>query len=264
MGRPAEAKAAIEKAMGICENVAKADPSNVSVREPLAECYNAMGDVYTQVSNPSEALESYEKLRAYLVKHAEADAAFGSVLNYLLARSLVKSSQLLCASGKLDQALTTCQEALSVSEKLSDAHPRITWLRIELAYSLRGLGAVQRRAGRPKEAVISLRRAIAIVEQLPMLAPRDYYNLACCHAELAGVASTSESRLSVEEGKPEAERAMESLRQAVAGGYGGVGRLRSDASLDHLRSREDFQKLVKELETKVSKMLDAAPSPRTK
>jgi hypothetical protein len=35
--------------------------------------------------------------------------------------------------------------------------------------------------------------------------------------------------------------------------------LQSDASLEPVRSREDFQKLVVQLETKVSKMLETIP-----
>ena len=64
--------------------------------------------------------------------------------------------------------------------------------------------------------------------------------------------------MTAEEGKAEAERAMTALRQAVAAGFNAVGRLRSDPSLGPLRSREVFQKLVNELDTKVSKMLGSS------
>jgi hypothetical protein len=121
------------------------------------------------------------------------------------------------------------------------------------------LGHVHRRAGRPAEAAASFRSADAIVKQLPTLTPSNYYILACCHAQLAGVAADARSGLMAEEGKAETERAMGALKQAVAAGFNAVARLRSDASLDPLRSREDFQKLAKQLEANVSKTLDASP-----
>jgi hypothetical protein len=86
------------------------------------------------------------------------------------------------------------------------------------------------------------------VEQLPELTPRDYYNLACYRALLAGVATEAGAGMTAEEGKATAEQALAALRQAVAAGFGSVARVRTDASLDTLRPREEFQKLLAELE----------------
>ncbi len=45
-----------------------------------------------------------------------------------------------------------------------------------------------------------------------------------------------------------AARAVELLRQAVAKGYKDVGHLKKDPDLDAQRQREDFKKLLRELE----------------
>ena len=45
-----------------------------------------------------------------------------------------------------------------------------------------------------------------------------------------------------------ADRAMDMLRDAVAKGYKGPPHVKTDPDLDTLRSREDFQKLLGDLE----------------
>jgi hypothetical protein len=45
-----------------------------------------------------------------------------------------------------------------------------------------------------------------------------------------------------------ADRAMELLHQAVQAGYNSAVHMKQDSDLDSLREREDFQKLVAELE----------------
>jgi hypothetical protein len=47
-----------------------------------------------------------------------------------------------------------------------------------------------------------------------------------------------------------ADKAMSTLRRAVAAGYRNVAHMRTDTDLDALRQREDFQKLIQELEVK--------------
>jgi hypothetical protein len=52
------------------------------------------------------------------------------------------------------------------------------------------------------------------------------------------------------EGQAAADKAMEVLRRAVAAGFRDVAHMRTDTDLDALRGREDFKKLMAELETK--------------
>jgi hypothetical protein len=46
------------------------------------------------------------------------------------------------------------------------------------------------------------------------------------------------------------DRSLELLRQAMAKGYSNLAEFKTDKDLDPLRPREDFQKLVQELEQK--------------
>ncbi len=46
------------------------------------------------------------------------------------------------------------------------------------------------------------------------------------------------------------DQAMQSLRQALAKGYKDAAQIKKDKDLDPLRQREDFRKLLGELEAK--------------
>jgi serine/threonine-protein kinase len=50
-----------------------------------------------------------------------------------------------------------------------------------------------------------------------------------------------------------ANRALEFLRQAIAKGYENLAVLKTDKDLDSLRSRQDFNKLVHDVEQKNKK-----------
>jgi hypothetical protein len=61
-----------------------------------------------------------------------------------------------------------------------------------------------------------------------------------------------------------AARAMELLRQAVQKGFQDVAHMKKDTDLDPLREREDFQKLIRELEAKKPASPKSGPLPETK
>jgi serine/threonine protein kinase/tetratricopeptide (TPR) repeat protein len=84
----------------------------------------------------------------------------------------------------------------------------------------------------------------------------NYYNIACVFA-VSSAAAENDGKLAPADRTrlkaQYADRAMEFLRQAVALGYQEIPQLNGDPELASLRSREDFQKLVRDVERKSRK-----------
>jgi hypothetical protein len=70
----------------------------------------------------------------------------------------------------------------------------------------------------------------------------DWYNAACGYALCVPPADKAES------GEKYAIRAVELLRLAVAKGYKDAAHLKEEADLDPLRQRDEFKKLLADLE----------------
>ncbi len=97
------------------------------------------------------------------------------------------------------------------------------------------------------EALDSFRSACSILERLPMLTTTHLYELANYQALTAGAAADPRSGVPAAEARAGADRAMATLRRAVAGGFRNVAYMRIDTDLDALRSRDDFRLLMMDL-----------------
>jgi hypothetical protein len=96
-------------------------------------------------------------------------------------------------------------------------------------------------------AAADARRALELWEGLPSRTGQDWFETACAHAALAGLAGRSGSGVSAAEGITEADAAMTSLSRAVALGYRNPDIFRSEDSLGPLRGRDDFRLLMMDL-----------------
>ena len=76
------------------------------------------------------------------------------------------------------------------------------------------------------------------------------FDPACCRAMRAALAGKDGSGVPADAGRIEADKAMDLLRKFVGAGHRNVHSLRTDPGLDPLRSRDDFKKLLGELEEK--------------
>jgi hypothetical protein len=84
----------------------------------------------------------------------------------------------------------------------------------------------------------------------------NHYNIACVFALSSAAAENDVKLASADRTRLKAQyadRALDFLRQAVAEGYQETSWLKGDPDLASLRSREDFQKLVRDLERKSRK-----------
>ena len=126
--------------------------------------------------------------------------------------------------------------------------PTETSFRSILASSLLGRGLARRDLGDPAGAAADVRRALGLLEGLPSRGGEELFHTACCRAALAGLAGSDGSGVSAAEAKAEADQAMALLRKAVDMGYRNAAAFRTESALDPLRKREDFKKLLQEVE----------------
>jgi serine/threonine-protein kinase len=245
-GKPTEALNANERALAIRQELADTNPGITRFQTDLGTSYQIMGHELLVAGKPAEALAAYQRGLAIRQKLADANP---NVTDFQsdLSRIHGMMGWALKRVGKPAEALPEFERALAIMQKLADANPNVIQWQSELALDLGYVASAGRKVGRTAEAVASLRRAVAIWTRLASRTPHDLYNLACAHGNLADLAAESGSGMTAAEGRAEADRAMESLRQAVAAGYRNLTVMRTDSDLDPLRSRDDFQALMMDL-----------------
>jgi hypothetical protein len=95
-----------------------------------------------------------------------------------------------------------------------------------------------------------------VVARLGGLGDTNLYNIACVFSRSSAAAAKDGKLTPADRTKLKAQyadHAIEFLHQAVAQGFQNAAALKSDPDLAALRSREDFQKLVQEVERKSGK-----------
>jgi eukaryotic-like serine/threonine-protein kinase len=147
------------------------------------------------------------------------------------------------AVGRHSDAVKLREETLALRKAtLGLDHPHTLNTMKDLAESLVAVH-------RGTEAVGVIRQAAATWEKLHRTDVASLYNAACFRAAVAAtLRAVDTSPTAAKEAGVEADRAMAWLKQAVGAGYKGVANLKKDTDLDLLRSRDDFKKLVAELE----------------
>ncbi len=79
------------------------------------------------------------------------------------------------------------------------------------------------------------------------------FNAACYRAITAGVQAKTPGADAARLAKDDADRAMQWLHKAVQAGYKDAAHMKKDTDLDPLRGRDDFKKLLAELEKATEK-----------
>jgi serine/threonine-protein kinase len=237
---------ALEAARQIRRKIADEHPENAEYRQDLAVTLGSIAFVMRNSGRLPDALAAQESSVAILRSLAEAYPGV-TEFRFNLANSLIEIGDHSRVLGRAAQSQTSYEQGVAILEGLLDANFKFSQARIVWLQALRGLGAIQLDAGRPGEAVSTLRRVVAFGEGNPFSDPETLNFLAESHALLGRAAGMPGSGLLPGEGPVELDRAMEMLRQAVAAGYWDVAWMRRDPDLDPLRSRADFQVLLLDL-----------------
>jgi eukaryotic-like serine/threonine-protein kinase len=244
--RPREAEEAFREALAVYQQLTAKFPVAPDYRTGLAKVHNILGTLLKQTDRAREAEESYGQAIAI---HKQLAAEFPAVPDHhnSAAGALINLAELLRVRNDLHAARRLLEEALPHHQAALKANPRHPVYRTffrnnrqNLAYTLLNL---------KDHAAAS--EAVGQLLQAATEPPRDAYTAA---RFLAGCVRLAERDEGLPEGKRQelattyGDRALAALRLAIEQGAKDVAKAKKDPSFDPLRQREDFQKLLSEVE----------------
>ena len=246
-GRPKEAEAGRAESMAIFKQLVADFPNRPEFRHELADGYNAMGNLLGDTGRPKEAEAAYAEALALFKRLAAESPEFPDYSNNVAGRLFDPREGGSHAPG-LRRGPPTAGRGVPLppgrAPGQSGAIPTtgriIGWSLVELTQSCAGQG--------DRPAALA---AAAKLRDLGWDPATDAFVAAWTLARCVAIVEKDDK---LDEAKRRAEmqfyadQAMAMLRDAVAKGYKNAEHMKTDKDLDPLREREDFKKVVAELE----------------
>jgi tetratricopeptide (TPR) repeat protein len=251
------ALASFQQAVDIYEAVVREHPGLANLAYQLAIDLGSLG----MVQHMSGKLDSAKKSNLRAIEVLERlDRQYPGILSYErgVASAYNMQSDLHRRRLEPSDSLAFAEKARELLERLVSANPGDIESHVELAKSYNNIGRVHQQSGETSQALRSFQRAIDLCESFD-LDSRGTYNLACNLALCIPLIGAREGSQGVNDpdGLPKnhqvrreiyGARAVEALRKAVRGGFVNTESLQSDPDLLAIRNRDDFAKLIEEVE----------------
>jgi tetratricopeptide (TPR) repeat protein len=247
-GRLPEAEQDYGQALRIHKQLAAEFPARPEFREHLARSHGSRGNLLRAMGRLPEAEQDYDQaLRIF--KQLVADSPTQSDLRDELALTCVNLASLHHQQGHLAAAKRLLLEGRPHHLAALKANPRNPGYRQSYHNHLGLLTLVHAGLLEKEDAI----RTAETRRDLGWDAPVDAYDAACCLSLCIPIVARHD-KLDDKQRKEAAQfygdQAMKRLREAVGKGWRNVTHMRKDPDLIPLRPREDFQKLLAELEGK--------------
>jgi serine/threonine-protein kinase len=245
-GRLKEAEAPYRAALVLRERLAAEHPAVPAYRHELAASHNNLGILLQVTGRLKEAEASYRAARDLRQRLAHDYPAMPDYRNGL-AGTMVNLANLLRDRKDLRGARRVLEQALDHHQAALRANPNHPGYRSSYRTNRWALADTLVRLGDHATAA----EASAQFAQAAVDRPTDLYNAACY---LANCVPLAEKDSNLPEAKRQelarsyADRALDTLRQALKSGYKDLANMKKDPDLDPLRQRADFQKLLQDLE----------------
>jgi eukaryotic-like serine/threonine-protein kinase len=169
LGEAEPAKKAYGSARTLFEELANKEPANLAYRQDLAAVCNNLGNLLNDTGRKAEAEKAYEDALAIqkkLVDESEPGTEARKRIRQELATSCYSLARVKQTLGQTDQALPLLGQALDLQEQLRTEDPRAPIYRQDMARTLDAQGQVFLQKGQAAEAEKSLRRSLALLDEL--------------------------------------------------------------------------------------------------
>jgi tetratricopeptide (TPR) repeat protein len=251
-GRPLEALESYERATILRQKLVDNNPAVTIFQSDLAASYSNVAGIRSELNQTREALDSFQRALHIQQKLVE-DNPTVLRFQFFLAMTYNNLGRILCRQKEFPRALAAFDSGLALRKKLVEVEPKNPLYTNHLGYSYAWRGADRLPTGQTAEAAADLRRAVEIWSGNPASDGFTRFEIAKALALLAGLGGDAKSGVTAAEAKAFADRSVTALADAVKAGWRPVGiNDPKNPAFDAIRHREDFQKLLGELEKKVA------------
>jgi serine/threonine-protein kinase len=244
-GRPKDAEASYRDALVLLKQLVQDFPGAPEYRQDLAHTYVNLGILLKDTGRPKEAEAAF---RDALDLYKPLAADYPGVPRYKadLANTLDSLAELARARKDFPAARRLLDEARPSIAAALEANPRHPFYREVYSDTRRVLAATLLELGEHAAA-----EAAAELARVAFDPAGDAYKAACFFSRCIPLAEQDAKLPQArrqELTKSYGDRAVQALRQALAKGYKDAANVKKDSDLDPLRGRDDFRKLLAELD----------------
>jgi tetratricopeptide (TPR) repeat protein len=245
-GKLAEALEASRKSLAVFQQLTDAKRAVTEFQFNLARAHEIIGILLSMTGKPEEAMEAH--LKGLTIKQRVFDAN-PTVPEYQrqVANSHNNLGQLLARQKRFAEALTHLDAGLAMRQKLAQTDPKNTVNANNLGYSHAYRGWALVRSGQLSKAAADLRQAVELWAKEPVSNPQTPFERSRALALLAGLGGEANSGVTKAEAAAFADQAVAAFQDAVKAGWRDFHDLK-EPDFDPLRGRDDFKKLLAELE----------------
>jgi eukaryotic-like serine/threonine-protein kinase len=246
LGRPADAMKSFKQSLSVYERLVRDHPTVTNYLSNQSGAQHSIGWLLMRMGRPAEALPWLRKALPVKERLASENPTVTD-FHGRLAQSHAVIGDALREMGQLPEALPELQYALAIYERLAREHPAVEQYKSEVAGCHIIIASLLNQMRRYPESRREYQKAVDIYEKIATPFLGDVYNLGCAYARLAALSHPPGRSPTPEEesdDRAHADKAMATLRRAVALGYKSILSLRADPDLDALRSRADFRMLL--------------------
>jgi serine/threonine protein kinase/tetratricopeptide (TPR) repeat protein len=250
-GRTAESLAAYQHAVDTLESLIREDPRDTGFRERLVALLRLIGFSHGIDGRQEASLAAYQHALE-IAEPLAADNPAVAGFRVQLATIHRDIGRWMRRNNRLAEGRRHLEQAVAIQEKNVREEPK--W-EGSLAGYYRELGWVHRLQGDAEEAMRLFQRARVLDQKQAEKSVDAQYDLACDWAvSIPVVGGSKDARELTDAEKAErrhlGDEAMKALRQAADGGWLNLEHWKKDEDLDALRRRDDFKKLIADLEEK--------------
>ena len=239
--------AAYAQARDLLEPLVREYPQVVGIALDLARTYNSLGVLERSNRRGKEAIRLHERADEILQRLVQQHPDNLDVRTEL-GGNLHNLALVLCDFRRWEDALALYQQAIRHQAFALERDRERALSRQYLGNHLDSKGRLLCHLKRPAEAALAFLDCARLEPDQPQRQYQAALGLILA-ARAAEGRNTDRSAAEIETQKYLNE-AVELLRRAVAKGYKNVEKLKQDASLDCLRGRDDFQRLIAELDVR--------------